>query len=411
MTNTVSRPKSSPESSPESGSGFPSVPVHALGISQIIAYGFLFYAFAQLKTPLADRLGIHTGDVLIGVTISLMINGLLAPLAGYWFDRFGALRVLATGLIIGSASLILLTWCMSFATFIAAMVILGVGFSMCNYEAAFSAAVQINENGSRRNISIITFYGGVASSLTWLMIAPLMHHVGFVMTMYVLAAILLVMAIWAANIGRHWQRHQANKADHQVEPFRWSELTRTEKIALITLALSSAFEYLSFGAVALTLIQWYQELFGMAGIAVLLASIYGPFQVVGRVLEMRYGAKHDARYTAICAFVMVPTAIMLIQYPSMITVVIGMALFGMGHGILTVSFGYITNMYFRAAVYGRAKGWISTPRALGMATGPLVAGILYDYSGEVFLTTMVFVTMLAGFIFATILTLRPRDGF
>ena len=79
MTNTVSSPKSSPKSSPESGSGFPSVPVHALGISQIIAYGFLFYAFAQLKTPLADRLGIHTGDVLIGVTISLMINGFLLP--------------------------------------------------------------------------------------------------------------------------------------------------------------------------------------------------------------------------------------------------------------------------------------------------------------------------------------------
>jgi MFS family permease len=231
------------------------------------------------------------------------------------------------------------------------------------------------------------------------------------MTMYVLAAILLVMAIWAANIGRHWQRHKADKAGQQVEPFRWSDLTRTEKIALITLALSSAFEYLSFGAVALTLIQWYQELFGMAGIAVLLASIYGPFQVVGRVLEMRYGAKHDARYTAICAFIMVPSAIMLIQYPSMITVIIGMALFGMGHGILTVSFGYITNMYFRAAVYGRAKGWISTPRALGMAMGPLVAGMLYEFGGEVFLTTMVFVTILAGLIFATILTLRPRDGF
>jgi hypothetical protein len=68
-------------------------------------------------------------------------------------------------------------------------------------------------------------------------------------------------------------------------------------------------------------------------------------------------------------------------------------------------------MYFRAAVYGRAKGWISTPRALGMAMGPLVAGMIYEYGGEVFLTTMVFVTILAGLIFAIILTLRPRDGF
>lgn len=389
----------------------PSVPVHGLGISQIISYGFLFYAFAQLKIPLAERLGVHAGDVLVGVTISLLVNGVLAPLVGYWFDRLGALRVLATGLVIGSISLIYLTWCTSFPMFIGAMVILGVGFSMCNYEAAFSAAVQIDETASRRNISIITFYGGVASSLTWLMIAPLMHYFGFVMTMYVLAFMQLVMAVWVVIMSRQTKHHHPERGTMPMEPFRWTELTRAEKIALITLALSSAFEYLSFGAVALMLIQWYQEVFGVAGLAVLLASIYGPFQVIGRVLEMRFGAKHDARYTAIIAFVMVPTAVILIQYPSIILVAIGMALFGMGHGILTVSFGYITNMYFRAAVYGRAKGWISTPRALGMAMGPLVAGMLYGYGGEIFLTVMVFTTILAGLIFAAILSVRPRDGF
>lgn len=389
----------------------PSVPVHGLGISQIISYGFLFYAFAQLKIPLAERLGVHAGDVLVGVTISLLVNGVLAPLVGYWFDRLGALRVLATGLVIGSISLIYLTWCTSFPMFIGAMVILGVGFSMCNYEAAFSAAVQIDETASRRNISIITFYGGVASSLTWLMIAPLMHYFGFVMTMYVLAFMQLVMAVWVVIMSRQTKHHHPERGTMPMEPFRWTELTPAEKIALITLALSSAFEYLSFGAVALMLIQWYQEVFGVAGLAVLLASIYGPFQVIGRVLEMRFGAKHDARYTAIIAFVMVPTAVMLIQYPSIILVAIGMALFGMGHGILTVSFGYITNMYFRAAVYGRAKGWISTPRALGMAMGPLVAGMLYGYGGEIFLTVMVFTTILAGLIFAAILSVRPRDGF
>ncbi|MGB2062396.1 MAG: MFS transporter [Candidatus Puniceispirillales bacterium] len=389
----------------------PSVPVHGLGISQIISYGFLFYSFAQLKIPLAERLGVHAGDVLVGVTISLLVNGVLAPLVGYWFDRLGALRVLATGLVIGSISLIYLTWCTSFPMFIGAMVILGVGFSMCNYEAAFSAAVQIDETASRRNISIITFYGGVASSLTWLMIAPLMHYFGFVMTMYVLAFMQLVMAVWVVIMSRQTKHHHPERGTMPMEPFRWTELTRAEKIALITLALSSAFEYLSFGAVALMLIQWYQEVFGVAGLAVLLASIYGPFQVIGRVLEMRFGAKHDARYTAIIAFVMVPTAVILIQHPSIILVAIGMALFGMGHGILTVSFGYITNMYFRAAVYGRAKGWISTPRALGMAMGPLVAGMLYGYGGEIFLTVMVFTTILAGLIFAAILSVRPRDGF
>ncbi len=95
-----------PRKLPYQVSRHPSVPVHALGISQIIAYGFLFYAFAQLKIPLAERLGVNASDVLFGVTISLLVNGVLAPVVGYWFDRLGALRVLATGLVIGSISLI-----------------------------------------------------------------------------------------------------------------------------------------------------------------------------------------------------------------------------------------------------------------------------------------------------------------
>ncbi len=48
-----------PRKLPYQVSCHPSVPVHALGISQIIAYGFLFYAFAQLKIPLAERLGVN----------------------------------------------------------------------------------------------------------------------------------------------------------------------------------------------------------------------------------------------------------------------------------------------------------------------------------------------------------------
>ena len=45
------------------------------------------------------------------------------------------------------------------------MVPIGLGFAMSSYETAFSAAVQMDEVKSRKHISFITFYGGVASSV------------------------------------------------------------------------------------------------------------------------------------------------------------------------------------------------------------------------------------------------------
>ena len=67
---------------------------------------------------------------------------------------------------------------------------------------------------------------------------------------------------------------------------------------------------------------------------------------------MTLGHRFDARKTAVAAFFLVPVALILAQSTSLPVVILSMVMFGMGHGILTVSFGYVTNMYFSAEVYG-----------------------------------------------------------
>ena len=388
------------------------VPVHMLGISQIIAYGLMFYVFAQIKVPLADMLGVTPADILIGLTISLLIQAGIAPIVGAWVDHYGALRVMAVGLITGALGMVIMAFSPVYWVFLLAMVPLGVGFSMSCYEVAFSAAVQMNEPAARRNISLITFYGGVASTLTWISVAPLLARFDLFYSLIFMAILLVVMALWLGRMGVKMAMPGRIAADAPPIPFRWTELTHNEKVAMVTLASASCLEYMSFAGITLMLIHWYVERFADLGVAVILASIYGPFQVVGRVLEMRFGARHDARITAMLAFAMVPMALVLIQFPSLPMVVLGMAMFGMGHGVLTVSFGFITNMYFRAAVYGRAKGWITTPRAIGMAIGPSVAGFIYATGGSgLFFVAMIVLALLAWGVFFMILTIRPREGY
>jgi len=388
------------------------VPVHMLGISQIIAYGLMFYVFAQIKVPLADMLGVAPADILIGLTISLLIQAGIAPIVGAWVDHYGALRVMAVGLITGALGMVIMAFSPVYWVFLLAMVPLGVGFSMSCYEVAFSAAVQMNEPAARRNISLITFYGGVASTLTWLSVAPLLARFDLFYSLIFMAILLVVMALWLGRMGVKMAMPGRIAADAPPIPFRWTELTHNEKVAMVTLSSASCLEYMSFAGITLMLIHWYVERFADLGLAVILASIYGPFQVVGRVLEMRFGARHDARITAMLAFAMVPMALVLIQFPSLPMVVLGMAMFGMGHGVLTVSFGFITNMYFRAAVYGRAKGWITTPRAIGMAIGPSVAGFIYATGGSgLFFVAMIVLALLAWGVFFMILTIRPREGY
>ena len=133
------------------------------------------------------------------------------------------------------------------------------------------------------------------------------------------------------------------------------------------------------------------------------------FQTVGRLLEMKFGHQFDARLTGMAAFIGVPMALLLAQQDGLGFAVAAMMIFGMGHGILTVSFGYVTNMYFSADVYGRAKGWITMPRALGNAIGPSLGGILFLLGPDIFFGTMIGISLVSAASFAVLFSAKPRD--
>ena len=133
-----------------------------LGISQIVAYGALFYAFAPLKAHIATLLNTSEALVMTILSLAVVTQALLTPLVGSWSDRFGALNVLKIGFLLGAFGFFglgalefeILT---SFYWLGFCFVLIGIGLAMSTYEVAFSVAVQFDEINSRKNISIISF--------------------------------------------------------------------------------------------------------------------------------------------------------------------------------------------------------------------------------------------------------------
>ena len=384
------------------------VPFHSLGISQIIAFGLMFYIFAQIKTPLAISVGVTEVEILYGLSGLLLMQTFLAPYIGSLIDKFGALYVLARGLVIGGMGMALLPLVQSIFWVWLMMIPIGIGFAMSSYETAFSAAVKIDEKQSRRNISFITFYGGVASSFTWLTIAPLLEHTGLTITCFVIAALLFLMASRMYYLSKLGLEAEATAQNGVQERFSWAGLSSGQKGALVILGASSSLEMMVFVGTSLLWISWFTELFNDVGLAVTLASVYGPFQVVGRVLEMRFGHRIDARLTGLIAFILVPISLFIVQIPKVEAAILAMAIFGIGHGILTVTFGFVTNLYFKAEIYGRAKGWIVVPRALSSALGPTISGILFLTGHELFFGVMIIMGLMSWLIFMSLLMIKPR---
>ena len=384
------------------------VPVHSLGISQIISFGLLFYAFAQLKTPLAQSTGVNETMILAAVSGALVIQGVLALVIGQWIDRFGGLYIMQGGFLIGAIGLGLLSFYLSFVWICACLVLIGVSYAMCTYEVAFGSAVQLDEPKARRNISIITFYGGIASTVTWMSVAPMLEFLGLQMTCLCLAGLMLFGA-WRFWVLSQRYQQEVPQISKTLEPFRWSILTQSEKRVLVTMGSISTLGFLTFTATSMFWINLFSEKFADPALAVVLASLYGPFQVVGRLIEMKFGHRFDARLSGIVATMLMPLALTMIHSDAVEIAVLAMILFGMGQGVLTVTYGFITNLYFRASVYGRAKGMMIAPRAVIAAMGPSLGGVLYAQGADQFLYVMAGLMLVAMLLMTSLLRLPPTN--
>ena len=384
------------------------VPVHSLGISQIVSFGLLFYAFAQRKTPLAQYAGVSETTILAAGSGALVIQGLLAQVIGRWIDHFGGLRIMQGGFLIGALGIGLLSLYPSFAWICACFVLMGVSYAMCTYEIAFASAVQLDEPKARRNISIITFYGGIASTVTWMSVAPMLEFLGLQATCLCLASLMLVGA-WRFRVLSQRYQQETPRSSRDLAPFRWSLLTQSEKKVLLTMGSSSTLGFLTFTATSMFWINLFSEKFADPTLAVVLASLYGPFQVIGRLIEMKFGHRFDVRLSGIVATFLMALALTMIHSNAVEIAILAMILFGMGQGVLTVTYGFVTNLYFRAAVYGRAKGMMIAPRAVIAALGPSIGGILYAQGADQFLYVMAGLMMVAMLLMASLLRLPPTN--
>ena len=154
------------------------VPVHSLGISQIIVYGSLFYVFALIKSSIAEKLNLSLEIVALTVSLSLFIHVVTSIHVGVLIDKYGGMRVMSIGLLVGGLGLFALGLSNTLYSFIFSMFLVGIAFSMASYNIAFSTAIQLDDKNSRRHITVITFYGAIASSLVWLIVGKLLPDYG-----------------------------------------------------------------------------------------------------------------------------------------------------------------------------------------------------------------------------------------
>jgi MFS family permease len=378
--------------------------VLALGITQITAWGSIYYLFPLLMEPLQAALGANKSSVVGAFTLSLLISGVLAPVVGRAIDRRGGRMLMAAGSLLASLALAALGQVTSLAQLYAVWALLGVAMAGTLYEPAFAVLTRAFVNNHRRAIAVLTLFGGFASTVFWPLGQALIDAFGWRATALIFGTLHLVVCVPLHLIVL--PRGSARRAEPSTQaPSRsLGDALRTPVFYL--LAGSFTFNALVFSAMTIHLLAMIIAKGLTAAQAAALGALIGPMQVAGRLAEMTFGQRISPATVGIIAGGLLPASILLlaITEPSVTSFLLFALLFGAGNGVMTIVRGTIPVEFFGRAHYGVVNGALAAPVLIAKAFGPLVAAMAWawtrDYDSVALMLAAVGLCSLAFFALA-----------
>ncbi len=359
---------------------------HALGLTQIIGWGTTMYAPAILATPIVADTGWGRTEVFAAFSASLVIGALAARPAGKLIDRHGGRAALAAGSGLAALGLGGAALAPTLPLYFSAWAVLGLAMRFMLYEAAFATLASAGGADARRAISVLTLYGGLATTVFWPLGAELIAAFGWRATFAIYAALnlLVCLPLHALFLPQSAPAVAAPEKTAAASDGGTGLLAGRERMVAVV-GLTLAFVLLMYVNSALSahaidiLIA-----FGLShDAAVMAASLKGIGQVTGRVWEIVFGgALHPLTLTLI-AIGLTPFALVALLLPLGLAAGIAFA-FGQGasNGLVTIARGVAPLVLFGSAGYGALIGAMTAPVLLAIALAPALYAVIVEAWGH-----------------------------
>jgi MFS family permease len=353
--------------------------VAALGVTQILAWGSTFYLFGVLANPIASDTGWSYDWVASGVSVGLLIAGMVSPRVGRAISKWGGRPILAVSTVLLAAGLLLLGCSQSIAWYLTAWLLVGIGMGFGLTDAAFSTLGSIYGENARGAITSLTLFAGFASTVCWPLSAYVIEHLGWRGACFIYAAMqigvalpILLLALprrsfIAPSIDNEGAHSQASLAPGQLSMF---------SLLAVVLTLSAAI----LSMLGIHLLPLLQARGLELSAAVALGVILGPAQVGARVVEMLAGRHYHPIWTmmASTALVAAGTGLLFADFPAYSVAIV---LYGAGNGIGSVARGTLPLAVFGSSRYPTLMGRLALPILVSMALSPFLGAIAFQTGG------------------------------
>lgn len=383
--------------------------ISALGIMQIFAWGGTFYLPAILASTISTETGWSLVWIVGGLSIGLVVAGIVAPRVGVAIDRHGGRYVLSIACVTLAGGLLIVGTSGALWMYVLGWMVLGVGMGAGLYDAAFATLGQIYGMKARSAITALTLWGGFSSTVSWPLSAWLLEHFGWRGTCFVYAGILLCICLPMVRTSLPIRVRVSKRRDpsHVSVPFTFTPQESRQKLLMMA-ALMFAGAIGALVSVHLILLLSGRGL--SLDEAVLLGALIGPAQVGGRILEAANRERHHPLWTLTIAVILMALGMVLLASGMELTA-LALILYGAGNGILSIAKGALPLAMFGVERYARVMGQLARPSLLAQALVPaLIAWLITDGNPQVPLLVLVILACLNVLVVALLWRMRLQKG-
>lgn len=389
------------------------VPAFGLGLTQIMGYGTLMYAYAILLPRMAEDLELSLSFSFGVLSLGLFFGGLASPLAGHLVDRFGGRWVMTGGSIVAGFAVVLLSLVQGpFGLFLAILLAEAAGMFVL-YNIAFASVARLAlDVPTRQSISIITLFGGIASTIYWPLTLALYSAFGWQVTWIVLGISYLVVATPIHFLLLRAPLAELHKEDETRQALGPELSGQARRRGMLWMVISFVLSGYLVGAVMTLWVTNVQDLGHTAALAALAGAVIGPFKTVGRFFEMLVSRNMHplTTYLLSLGLMLAGFSVLLAFGFTVPGLICAAALYGMGDGIKTIARGTLPLALFGQKGYGARLGWISLVQMGANASAPFAfAWLTQTFGGWWSFATMTFMLVSATIAYLWIPDPRRTD--
>jgi MFS family permease len=350
--------------------------VGALGVAQILAWGMSYYLIAVFAKPIDADTGWGLTWVVGGISLGFLVSGLVSPRIGRLIERFGGRPILAASAPLLALGLTILALAHSIPVYVAGWCVLGLAMGAGLYDPAFATLGRIYGEQARSAITLLTLYGGFASTVCWPLSAFMIERIGWrgACLAYAAIALLVILPLYVFALPRETETPPAKATA------RGGTIAPRQRVAFWLVAVNLTGASILMTVVSIHMLTLLQARGVELAVAVALGALIGPAQVGARVVEAALGRNFHPVWTMIASNILAAAGLgLMFGDPSLAAA--GLILYGSGAGIRSIARGTVPLAIFGREGYPTLMGKLAMPSLIAQAASPSLGALLLQHGG------------------------------